>query len=46
MKSKQRDPSMKIIKVVVDRENGQISVENDGAGIPIEIHKVFSSGIC
>jgi DNA topoisomerase-2 len=44
--NKQRDPSMKIIKVVVDRENGQISVENDGAGIPIEIHKVFSSGIC
>jgi DNA topoisomerase-2 len=44
--NKQRDPSMKIIKVVVDRENGQVSVENDGAGIPIEIHKVFSSGIC
>lgn len=38
--NKQRDPSMKVIKVVVDRENGQISVENDGAGIPIEIHKV------
>jgi DNA topoisomerase-2 len=38
--NKQRDPSMKVIKVAVDRENGQISVENDGAGIPIEIHKV------
>jgi DNA topoisomerase-2 len=38
--NKQRDASMKVIKVVVDRENGQISVENDGAGIPIEIHKV------
>jgi DNA topoisomerase-2 len=38
--NKQRDTSMKVIKVVVDRENGQISVENDGAGIPIEIHKV------
>jgi DNA topoisomerase-2 len=43
--NKQRDPSMKVIKVVVDRENGQISVENDGAGIPIEIHKVSSTGI-
>jgi DNA topoisomerase-2 len=38
--NKQRDPSMKQIKVVVDREKGEISVENDGAGIPIEIHKV------
>jgi DNA topoisomerase-2 len=38
--NKQRDASMKVIKVVVDRETGQISVENDGAGIPIEIHKV------
>jgi len=38
--NKQRDPSMKVIKVAIDRENGQISVENDGAGIPIEIHKV------
>jgi DNA gyrase/topoisomerase IV subunit B len=38
--NKQRDPSMKNIKVVVDREKGEISVENDGAGIPIEIHEV------
>jgi DNA topoisomerase II len=38
--NKQRDPSMKVIKVVVERETGQISVENDGVGIPIEIHKV------
>ncbi|PMD50714.1 putative DNA topoisomerase 2 [Hyaloscypha bicolor E] len=37
--NKQRDSSMKVIKVTVDRQNGQISVENDGAGIPIEIHK-------
>ncbi|KAI6716591.1 hypothetical protein JHW43_000850 [Diplocarpon mali] len=37
--NKQRDPSMKSIKVVVDREKGEISVENDGAGIPIQIHK-------
>jgi DNA topoisomerase-2 len=38
--NKQRDPSMKVIKVVVDREKGEISVENDGAGIPVEIHAV------
>jgi DNA topoisomerase-2 len=38
--NKQRDPSMKIIKVVVDRAKGEISVENDGDGIPVEIHKV------
>lgn len=38
--NKQNDPSMKSIKVVVDREKGEISVENDGAGIPIEIHQV------
>ncbi|KAE8447791.1 DNA topoisomerase 2 [Mollisiaceae sp. DMI_Dod_QoI] len=37
--NKQRDPTMKQIKVVVDREKGEISIENDGAGIPIEIHK-------
>ncbi len=43
--NKQRDASMKVIKVVVDRENGQISVENDGAGIPIEIHKVILSNL-
>jgi DNA topoisomerase-2 len=40
--NKQQDPSMKYIKVVVDREKGQISVENDGAGIPVEIHAVSS----
>ncbi len=38
--NKQRDPSMKQIKVVVDREKGEISVENDGRGIPVEIHQV------
>ncbi|TVY56465.1 DNA topoisomerase 2, partial [Lachnellula cervina] len=37
--NKQNDPSMKSIKVVVDREKGEITVENDGAGIPIEIHQ-------
>ena len=38
--NKQRDPTMKVIKVIVDREKGEISVENDGNGIPVEIHKV------
>jgi DNA topoisomerase-2 len=38
--NKQRDPSMKVIKVMVDREKGEISVENDGNGIPVEIHAV------
>jgi DNA topoisomerase-2 len=38
--NKQVDPSMKTIKVVVDREKGEISVENDGAGIPVQIHEV------
>ena len=38
--NKQRDKNMKCIKVVVDREKGEISVENDGAGIPIDIHEV------
>ncbi|KAG9234935.1 putative DNA topoisomerase 2 [Amylocarpus encephaloides] len=37
--NKQNDPSMKLIKVTIDREKGEISVENDGAGIPIEIHQ-------
>ncbi|POS85094.1 putative DNA topoisomerase 2 [Erysiphe pulchra] len=36
---KQVDPSMKFIKVNIDREKGEISVENDGRGIPVEIHK-------
>lgn len=39
---KQRDPNMKHIKVFVDREKGEISVENDGRGIPVEMHKVSS----
>ncbi|KAH8659309.1 DNA topoisomerase [Tricladium varicosporioides] len=36
--NKSRDPSMKWIKVVVDKEKGEISVENDGEGIAVEIH--------
>jgi hypothetical protein len=38
--NKQNDPSMKSLKVTVDRESGEISVENDGRGIPVEIHAV------
>lgn len=38
--NKQRDPTMKVIKVVVNRETGEISVENDGKGIAVEIHEV------
>ena len=38
--NKQRDHTMKVIKVMIDREKGEISVENDGNGIPVEIHQV------
>jgi len=44
--NKQRDPTMKLIKVVVDREKGEISVENDGQGIPVQIHDVSSRSAC
>jgi len=37
--NKQNDKNMSEIKVTVDRESGEISVRNDGKGIPIEIHK-------
>ncbi|KAN0030171.1 hypothetical protein ACTA71_009932 [Dictyostelium dimigraforme] len=36
--NKQREGNMKFIKVIINRENGFISVTNDGAGIPIQIH--------
>ncbi|KAH6632638.1 DNA topoisomerase [Chaetomium tenue] len=35
----QRDSSMTYLKVTVDRETGEISVENNGKGIPIEMHE-------
>ncbi|KAL1837108.1 hypothetical protein VTJ49DRAFT_4288 [Mycothermus thermophilus] len=35
----QRDSSMSYLKVTVDRETGEISVENNGKGIPVEIHE-------
>ena len=36
--NKVRDKNMDTIKVVVEREKGEISVYNNGRGIPIEIH--------
>src|ERR1700760_2354559 len=36
--NKQNDATMNEIKVTVNRESGEISVWNNGKGIPIEIH--------
>ncbi|KAK1674771.1 DNA topoisomerase [Colletotrichum godetiae] len=36
--NKQRDATMTTMKITVDREAGEISVENNGKGIPVEIH--------
>lgn len=38
--NKQRDKNMDTMKVTIDREKGEISVYNNGRGIPIEIHDV------
>lgn len=35
----QRDTTLKKIEVNIDKQTGEISVYNDGVGIPIEIHK-------
>jgi DNA topoisomerase-2 len=37
--NKQRDPNMTSMKVSVNREAGEITVENNGKGIPIEMHE-------
>jgi DNA topoisomerase-2 len=37
--NKMRDPNMDTIKVTIDREKNEISVWNNGKGIPIEMHK-------
>ncbi|GMI87135.1 topoisomerase II [Hibiscus trionum] len=37
--NKQRDPSMDSVKVVIDAEQNLISVYNNGAGVPVEIHQ-------
>jgi DNA topoisomerase-2 len=44
--NKQNDKNMDEIKVTVNRESGEISVWNNGRGIPIEIHKVTDSATC
>ncbi|KAI1462087.1 type II DNA topoisomerase [Annulohypoxylon moriforme] len=36
--NKQRDSTMTYMKVTIDRQEGQITVENNGKGIPVEIH--------
>jgi DNA topoisomerase II len=41
--NKQNDKNMDEIRVTCDRESGQISVWNNGRGIPIEIHQVCLS---
>ncbi|KAL2196853.1 DNA topoisomerase [Corynascus similis CBS 632.67] len=35
----QRDSSMTYLKVTINRETGEISVENNGKGIPVVIHE-------
>jgi DNA topoisomerase-2 len=37
--NKQNDKSQTYIKVTIDREAGQVTVENNGKGIPVEIHE-------
>ena len=37
--NKQRDPNMNCIKVEINQEEGSISVYNNGAGIPVILHK-------
>ncbi|KIH91814.1 DNA topoisomerase II [Sporothrix brasiliensis 5110] len=37
--NKQRDPGMTMLKVTVSRESGEISVENNGKGIAVEMHQ-------
>ena len=37
--NKVRDPSMDHLKVTIDREQNTISVWNNGAGVPIEMHE-------
>ncbi|KAI0135994.1 type II DNA topoisomerase [Hypoxylon sp. NC0597] len=36
--NKQRDKGMTYMKVTINRQEGQITVENNGKGIPVEIH--------
>ena len=43
--NKQRDKNMDTIKVTIDRAKGEISVLNNGRGIPIEVHQVWRLSI-
>ena len=38
--NKHNDKNMSEIRVTIDRESGEISVRNNGKGIPIEMHLV------
>ncbi len=42
--NKQRDKNMDTIKVTVNKEKGEISVFNNGRGIPIEMHEASLQG--
>ncbi|GAB0132708.1 hypothetical protein EsDP_00001136 [Epichloe bromicola] len=37
--NKQNDSSMSHMKITINRESGEISVENNGKGIPVEVHE-------
>ncbi|KAJ2162828.1 DNA topoisomerase 2 [Coemansia sp. RSA 552] len=37
--NKSRDPTMKKIEVTIDKAGGEVSILNDGKGIPVEIHR-------
>ena len=37
--NKQRDPNMDVIKIEISPEKNQISIMNNGRGIPVEMHK-------
>jgi len=41
--NKQRDKNMDEIRVEVDRDNGFVSVQNNGRGIPVEKHEASHS---
>src|SRR5439155_3600988 len=43
--NKQNDKNMDEMRVTIDREKGEISVWNNGKGIPIEIHSVCIASI-
>jgi len=38
--NKQRDPKMNLIKITIDKDKNEISVYNNGRGIPVALHKV------